>query len=181
MAIILGISALDKDTTAALVVDGRIERVVMEERLTRRKHQGGFPARSLEVLFEESGVSPDRIDLVTYPFFRWSGEARAKIEGYLRDLATLPSRLREPLALVRHQLVYLAWLALTSWRHRGYNAELLHGLQAFGLQSKPLRYLQHHVTHAASAYYCAAFERALVATFDWYGSGLAGTDRKSVV
>jgi carbamoyltransferase len=175
MTAILSLSALDKDTTAALVLDGRIEKVVMEERLTRRKHQGGFPSRSIEILFRETGLRPEQVDLVTYPFFHWSGEARAKIEGYLRDLATLPARVARPLEVARHQATYLAWLLLTSWRHRGYNAELLRGLREQGLAGRPLKYLPHHATHAASAYFCSSFERALIATFDWYGSGLAGT------
>jgi carbamoyltransferase len=172
---ILGISALDKDATAALVVDGRLVKIVMEERLTRRKHQPGFPTRSLQTAFEETGIRPADVDLVTYPFFHWMGEARSKVAGYMRDLASLPERLADPLVCLRHQAYYLAWLVLTSWRHRRYNRELRHGLAAIGLGDKPLHYLPHHATHAASAYYCSAFDRALVATFDWYGSGLAGT------
>jgi carbamoyltransferase len=175
MTTVLGISALDKDATAALVVDGHLVKIVMEERLTRVKHQGGFPARSLQTALTETGIRPAEIDLVTYPFFDWPGEVRAKVGGYLRDLATLPRRLADPFSCARHQAYYLGWLALTSWRHRRYNAELRRGLAAAGLGEKPLVYLDHHATHAASAYYCSSFERALVATFDWYGSGLAGS------
>jgi predicted NodU family carbamoyl transferase len=135
---ILGISALDKDATAALVVDGQPVKIVMEERLTRRKHQPGFPTRSLQTAFEETGIRPADVDLVTYPFFHWTGEARSKLAGYLRDLATLPERLADPLVCLRHQAYYLAWLALTSWRHRQYNRELRRGLAAMGLGDKPL-------------------------------------------
>lgn len=175
MTVMLGIAALDKDVTAALVVDGRIEKVVMEERLSRVKHQGGFPSRALETALRETGIRPREIARITYPFYGWQGEARAKIGGYLHDLSTLPTRLADPLSCARHQAYYLAWVALTSWRHRRYNAELRRGLAAFGLDRKPLHELPHHATHAASAYHCASFDRALVATFDWYGSGLAGT------
>lgn len=175
MSVILGISALDKDAAAALVVDGRIVSAVAEERLTRRKHQPGFPTQALATALAETGLRPADVERVTYPFFHWTGEVAQKIEGYLRDLATLPRRVREPLVCARHQAYYLAWLALTSWRHRGYNRELRQGLAVAGLADKPLHYLPHHATHAASAYYCSAFDRALVATFDWYGSGLAGT------
>ena len=78
MSTILGISALDKDATAALVVNGQLVKIVMEERLTRRKHQPGFPTRSLQTAFEETGIRPADVDLVTYPFFHWAGEARSK-------------------------------------------------------------------------------------------------------
>src|SRR5688572_23704835 len=107
MTTILGISALDKDATAALVVDGQLTKIVMEERLTRRKHQAGFPTRSLRTALAETGVRPADIDRVTYPFFHWSGEALAKVDGYLRDLATLPRRLSDPLSCLRHQAYYL--------------------------------------------------------------------------
>jgi carbamoyltransferase len=158
-----------------VVVDGKLVKVVMEERLSRVKHQAGFPARSLQLALSEAGLKPADVDRVSYPFFHWSGEARAKLGGYLRDLATLPRRLRDPLSCARHQAYYAAWAALTSWRHRDYNRQLKRGLAEAGLADKPLHYLPHHATHAASAYYCSAFERTLVATFDWYGSGLAGT------
>jgi carbamoyltransferase len=172
---ILGISALDKDATAALVIDGKLAKIVMEERLTRVKHQAGFPLRSLRTVMEETGVRASDIDLVTYPFFHWRGEVKAKLEGYLRDLGTLTHRLADPLSCARHQAYYLAWVALTSWRHRQYHRQLRRGLAALRLHEKPLVYLDHHATHAASAYHCSAFDRALVATFDWYGSGLAGS------
>lgn len=175
MTTILGISALDKDAAAAVVIDGVLVKAVMEERLTRVKHQPGFPGRSIQLALAEAGLRPSDVDLVTYPFFHWTGETRAKLGGYLHDLVDLPRRFSDPLSCARHQAYYAAWAALTSWRHRGYNRQLRAGLAAVGLNDRPLHYLPHHATHAASAYYCSAFERALVATFDWYGSGLAGT------
>lgn len=86
---ILGISALDKNVTTALVVDGRIVKAMMEERLTRVKQQAGFPHRAVETIFRETGLAPRDVDLVTYPFFRWPAEGRAKLAGYLADLATV--------------------------------------------------------------------------------------------
>src|SRR3712207_3479147 len=127
MTTILGIAALDKDVTAALVVDGQIDKVVMEERLTRVKHQGGFPRCALATALQETGVRPRDIERVTYPFFGWQGEALAKAGGYLRDLSTLPTRIADPLSCARHQVYYAAWVGLTSWRHRRYNAELRRG------------------------------------------------------
>jgi len=175
VTIVLGISALDKNVTAALVMDGRIVKVVMEERLTRVKQQAGFPTRAIETIFRETGLSSGDVDVVTYPFFRWQEEGREKLSGYLADLANVRRQLGDPPGWVRHQAYYLGWLGLTTWSHRRWNGVLRRGLAATGLDPVPLVYVPHHAAHAASAYYCSQFERALVATFDWYGSGLGGS------
>lgn len=175
MTTILGISALDKNVTAALVVDGQIVKAVMEERLTRVKQQAGFPTLAVETIFRETGLSPGDIDLVTYPFFRWPDEGKQKLSGYLADLAHVRDLLGDPPGWVRHQAYYLGWVGLTTWSHRQYNRALRRGLQAAGLGSTRLEFVPHHAAHAASAYFCSQFSRALVATFDWYGSGLGGS------
>src|SRR5215213_3577328 len=175
MTTVLGISALDKNVTAALGVDGRIVKVVMEERLTRVKQQAGFPTRAIETIFRETGLSARDVDVVTYPFFRWQDEGREKLAGYLADLANVRRQLGDPPGWVRHQAYYLGWLGLTTWSHRRWNGVLRRGLTATGLDPVPLVHVPHHAAHAASAYYCSQFERALVATFDWYGSGLGGS------
>ncbi|MFN8635464.1 MAG: carbamoyltransferase C-terminal domain-containing protein [Chloroflexota bacterium] len=175
MTTVLGISALDKNVTAALVVDGRIVKVVMEERLTRVKQQAGFPARSIEALFRETGLSPRDVDVVTYPFFRWQDEGREKVAGYLADLQNVRRQLGDPPGWIRHQAYYLGWLGLTTWSHRQWNVALKRGLRESGLARVPLVHVPHHAAHAASAYFCSRFDRALVATFDWYGSGLGGS------
>ncbi len=175
MTIILGISALDKNVTAALVVDGEIVKVVMEERLTRVKQQAGFPRRAVETIFRETGLGPGDVELVTYPFFRWEAEGREKLAGYLADLANLRGQLDDPPGWLRHQAYYLGWLLVTTWSHRKWNRALRRGLRALGLGRAPLAHVPHHAAHAASAYFCSPFDRALVATFDWYGSGLGGS------
>lgn len=175
MVTILGISALDKNVTAALVVDGQIVKVVMEERLTRVKQQAGFPSRAIATIFRETGLSPDDVDLVTYPFFRWQDEGREKLAGYLADLASVRRQLGDPPGWARHQAYYLGWLAITTWSHHRWNAVLRRGLRACGLERTRLVHVPHHAAHAASAYFCSQFDRALVATFDWYGSGLGGS------
>jgi carbamoyltransferase len=175
MTTVLGISALDKNVTAALVVDGRIEKVVMEERLTRVKQQSGFPTRSIQTIFAETGIGPGDIDAVTYPFFEWPTEGRQKLAGFLDDLRAVRRQIDDPLGWLRHEVYFGGWVLATTWSHRGWNRALRRGLAACGLDRAPLHFLPHHATHAASAYYCSPFERALIATFDWYGSGLGGS------
>lgn len=65
---ILGISALDKDSTATLVEDGKITAAISEERITRVKQQAWFPFRSLEKILADFGLSPSDIDKVAFSF-----------------------------------------------------------------------------------------------------------------
>lgn len=87
---ILGISALDKDSCAALIIDGKIHSVVMEERLTRLKQQPGFPEKSIEEVFKMAGITAKDIDVVTYPFFEWQKEIALMSKGIIKNyLSTL--------------------------------------------------------------------------------------------
>ena len=68
---ILGISPLDKDSTASIVEDGEILFAAGEERFTREKLQSGFPSEALQAGLQFTGISLEDIDLVAYPFFDW--------------------------------------------------------------------------------------------------------------
>ncbi len=72
---VLGISPLDKDATASLVEDGRIVFAAGEERFSRRKQHAGFPRQSIEAAFAFAGVTPEQVDVVSYPFFNAEREA----------------------------------------------------------------------------------------------------------
>ena len=73
-----------------------------------------------------------------------------------------------------HRRLFGQWQANAIADHTQWNAELLAGLKAFGLENKPLNRFQHHDTHAANAYYAGPFDTALAVTFDGYGSGMCG-------
>ena len=92
--IILGVSALDKESTATIVRDGSIVAAVSEERLTRVKQQAGFPVRAVEAVLKLSAVSPEQIDLVAYPFFRAWEELRLVGLSAGRDLLRAGHKLR---------------------------------------------------------------------------------------
>lgn len=83
--IVLGISALDKDSHATLMVDNKIVAGVGEERLTRVKMQRGFPHQAVQEVLRLGGVSMREVDAVAYPFWDWKAESeaiskRAKVE-----------------------------------------------------------------------------------------------------
>jgi len=72
--IVIGISPLDKDSTVSIVSDGEVIYAAGEERFTRTKLQDGFPAESLQAGLKYTGIQPDDIDVVAYPFFEWQRE-----------------------------------------------------------------------------------------------------------
>lgn len=73
--IVLGISPLDKDATASLVVDGRVLFAAGEERFSRVKQQDGFPAKAITAALEAGRVRPEQVERIAYPFLSWDKEA----------------------------------------------------------------------------------------------------------
>ena len=218
---VLGVSPLDKDATASLVVDGRVEFAAGEERFSRLKQHAGFPERAIVAALEATGTRAHELDLVAYPFLAWEQEralmerAFAEEDRFLarfqppslaealgRARAKIPARdgaidgLREPNQRLRkgwlkesayRVLGASSWLSTASARrssrswlrrafeeHRHWQAELEAGLRRLGIKAR-LERSEHHLSHAANAYYSSGFERALIVTLDGYGSGLAGS------
>jgi len=87
--IVLGISALDKDTHATLMVDDKIVAAVGEERLTRVKMQRGFPHQAILECLRLSGASLKDIDHVAYPFWEWQRESDAIMSRARAELTNL--------------------------------------------------------------------------------------------
>jgi len=220
--IVLGISPLDKDTNASIVIDGKVVYAAGEERFSRVKMQDGFPWKSIEAGLKVAGIQAKDIDAVAYPFFTWEKETELfeKNLSHERDFlgewegdAGLQRRLTEAESRVpktrrpvpglgdpneRMEKGFLKglfyrvagadsfvsrniarrnsreWGRQASEYHRGWQVELENGLAELGLTGK-LRRGEHHLAHAAGAYYASGFERALIVTLDGYGSGLAGS------
>ena len=173
--IVLGISALDKESTVAILRDGRCTFALSEERLTREKQQGGFPHRSLESAMRFEGLEPAQIEAVAYPFFAAGRESRLILGCLGASAAGLPSELlARPASALRHLYYQSRWSAKAILDHRRYQASLVSGLARLGLAAR-LRRVEHHEAHAASAYYASGFDRALILTVDAYGSGLTTT------
>src|SRR3954452_9050327 len=82
---VLGISPLDKDSTASFLEDGKVVFACAEERLSRVKLQDGFPHRAVRLGLERTGWSPASVDAVAYAFFDGDGETRLMRQGYDKD------------------------------------------------------------------------------------------------
>ncbi|MBK6805273.1 MAG: carbamoyltransferase [Betaproteobacteria bacterium] len=155
---ILGVSAYYHDSAAALVVDGRIEYAAQEERFTRRKHDAAFPREAVRNCLETTGVRPGQIDLVAFyakPFLTFERLLETYLafapRGFASFRQALPLWLKEKLfqkSLLVRELDAL--LGPSDWQDR-------------------LIFSEHHLSHAASAFFPSPFERAAVLTMDGVG------------
>jgi carbamoyltransferase len=155
---ILGISAYYHDAAAALVVDGRIVAAAQEERFTRRRHDPSFPAQAARWCLEDAGLAPGDLDAVIFydkPFLKFERLLETYLACAPRGLpsfvAAMPVWVKEKLLLkseLRRELRALA----------GGRTEL-----------PTLLFGEHHLSHAASAFYPSPFERAAVLCLDGVG------------
>jgi carbamoyltransferase len=150
---ILGISAFYHDSAAALVVDGDIVAAAQEERFSRKKHDSGFPAGALDYCLREAGLTPEQIDYVAF-----YDKPLTKFERLLETyLAYAPVGFRS------FSMAIPVWLKEKLHLRRSINRGL-------GRTSKArLVFLEHHESHAASAFFPSPFERAAILTLDGVG------------
>jgi carbamoyltransferase len=152
MTAILGISAFYHDSAAALVIDGAIIAAAQEERFTRQKHDPGFPTRAVQYCLSEAGLVPEDIDYIAF-----YDKPMTKFERLLETyLAFAPRGLRS------FSMAIPVWLKDKLFL-RGRIRRELNGVNA------PLVFLDHHESHAASAFFPSPFEEAAILTMDGVG------------
>jgi carbamoyltransferase len=155
---ILGLSAYYHDAAAALVVDGRVVAAAQEERFTRRRHDPAFPAQAARWCLEFAGLAPDELDAVVFydkPFLKFERLLETYLacapHGLTSFVAAMPVWIKEKLFL---------------------KSELRRQLRALARDGAPLPRLlfsEHHLSHAASAFFPSPFERAAVLCLDGVG------------
>jgi carbamoyltransferase len=171
--IILGISSLDHESTASLLVDGKLVAAVSEERFTRVKQQDGFPYQAVESVLALGGVKRSEVELITYPFFRWEYEMWLQLKALVADLPFALSADVEAASKLRHIANYIRITMAPQVLARS-DRWLREGLRRFEWQERRLVRVDHQLAHAASAHLTSGYERSLVVTLDGYGSGAAG-------
>jgi carbamoyltransferase len=150
---ILGISAFYHDSAAALVVDGEIVAAAQEERFTRKKHDPGFPAHAIAYCLEEAKLTAGQLDYVAF-----YDKPLTKFERLLETyLAVAPRGLRS------FSMAIPVWLKEKLFLRR----TLRKGLGA--PTRAPLIFLDHHESHAASAFFPSPFDEAAILTLDGVG------------
>ena len=155
---ILGISAFYHDAAAALIIDGEIVAAVQEERFTRIKHDSAYPAYSIDYCLKFAGLSARDLDYVSFydkPFSKFERLISTYFafapKGFKSFCVSMPIWLKSKLFqknLLINKLKYLD--KSVDWSDR-------------------LIFSEHHLSHAASAFFPSPFERAAVLTIDGVG------------
>jgi carbamoyltransferase len=152
---ILGISAYYHDSAATLIADGRIVAAVQEERFTRKKHDASFPANAIKCALKEGNIDPDSITAVAFyekPFI--------KFERLLETYHAFAPR-----GLVSFVTAMPVWIKEKLFMRRTISREL----NLLGLGKAKLYFTEHHLSHAASAFYPSPYEEAAILTVDGVG------------
>jgi carbamoyltransferase len=156
---ILGLSAYYHDSAASLVVDGEIIAAAQEERFTRKKHDSGFPLRAIRYCLSEAGIQPGDINYVVFydkPFLKFE----RLFETYL---AFAPRGFRSFATSLP------VWLKDKLFQKTLISDALKDGLGKDIDWTQRLLFSEHHLSHAASAFFPSPFEQAAVLTMDGVG------------
>lgn len=160
-AYVLGISAFYHDSAAALVREGKIIAAAQEERFSRIKHDSSFPRLALKYVLEEGGVTV--ADLSAAAFYE---KPLIKFERILETCyAGAPSGLSQFLAAIP------VWMKEKLFLRKILEKELA----ALGGSVPPLLFPEHHLSHAASAFFPSPFDEAAVLTVDGVGEWATAT------
>jgi carbamoyltransferase len=174
---ILGISAFYHDSAACLIRNGEIVAAAQEERFTRKKHDPSFPNKAIQYCLKEAGISASEIDNVVFyekPFIKFE----RLLETYLAFA---------PKGFKSFATAMPIWIKDKLFQKSALINELRSTLDDSVEWKKRLLFSEHHLSHAASAYYPSPFDSAAVLTLDgvgeWTTTSLAigkGSDLKVV-
>jgi carbamoyltransferase len=154
---VIGISAFYHDSAAALVDDGRIIAAAQEERFTRKKHDASFPKNAIAYCLKEAGARLDELDHVVFydkPFLKFE----RLLETYI---ALAPRGFRS------FRMAIPIWLKEKLFQKNLLKRELKRFAEGFDISR--LLFCEHHLSHAASAFYPSPYEEAVVLTMDGVG------------
>lgn len=155
---VLGISALYHDSAAALVEDGHIVAAAQEERFTRKKHDSNFPKHAVNYCLAEGGIGLGNVDHVVFydkPFIKFE----RLLETYLTFAPRGIKSFAMAIPLWLREKLFLKDLLEKNFRKseggKGWNGQLL--------------FSEHHLSHAASAFFPSPFEEAVILAMDGVG------------
>jgi len=162
---LLGISAYYHDSAAVLLVDGRIVAAAQEERFSRRKNDERFPEHAVRFCLKQGGLATGDLDAVVF---------------YDKPVVKFSRMLESFLAIAPAGLP--AWLrVLPGWLSEKLNLRQTIRDELDGLAADcPVLFTEHHVAHAASAFYPSPFDRAAILTVDGVGEWATTTISRGV-
>ena len=158
MQTILGISAFYHDSAATLLIDGKIIAAAQEERFTRKKHDSSYPFNAIEFVLKYAKIKITEIDQIIFfekPFLKFERLLETYVafapKGFISFCKAMPIWLKEK--LFQKKLLF--------------NNLKLHD-ETFNDENK-IFFSNHHLSHAASAFFPSPFEEAIVLTADGVG------------
>lgn len=149
---ILGISCFYHDSAAALIHDGTLVAAAMEERFSRKKHDNGFPSQAIEFCFSQAGITGDDLGYVVF--------YEKPLVKFERILLTTLNTFPKSAGLWREAMVN--WLKDKLWVKSIIQKEV-------GVLYDKVLFCDHHMSHAASAFFPSPFKEAAVLTVDGVG------------
>jgi carbamoyltransferase len=155
---VLGISCFFHDAAAALLRDGDLVAAAEEERFTRKKHDYSFPAQAIDFCLGRAGIRGADLDLVVFfekPFVKFDRILRTTMQAFPRSRQ------------VFHKSM-LSWLTDKLWVKERIRKTL-------GVPEDRILFSDHHLSHAASAFFCSPFDRSAILTVDGVGEWATAT------
>ncbi|MCZ6672979.1 MAG: carbamoyltransferase [Verrucomicrobia bacterium] len=149
---ILGISCYFHDASAALLEDGVLVAAAEEERFTRKKHDYEFPRNAINFCLDQGGITGKDLDYVAFfekPFVKYDRLLKTALQGFPKTYGTFVQSMR-------------TWMFDKLWIK-----SLI--AKSVGIDPNRILFSEHHLSHAASAYFCSPFDEAAVLTFDGVG------------
>jgi carbamoyltransferase len=149
---ILGLSCYYHDAAAALLRDGELVAASQEERFSRKKHDSSFPIQAIQFCLEEAGITSDELDYVVFyekPLVKFG-------RILLNTLATYP----RSGGVWKEAMI--AWVSDKLWVKT-------HIMNRLNVKPDKILFCDHHMAHAASAFFCSPFDDAAVMTVDGVG------------
>ncbi len=156
---ILGISAFYHDSAACILKDGEIVAAAQEERFTRKKHDAGFPSNALKYCLKEAKITSEQIESIVFyekPFVKFERLLETYLAFAPRGFASFVQAM--PL-----------WIKDKLFQKSALTKELKETLGDSVNWNERLLFSEHHLSHAASAYYPSPFQSAAVLTLDGVG------------
>jgi carbamoyltransferase len=155
---ILGISCFFHDAAAALIKDGMVVAAAEEERFTRKKHDFEFPIHAIHYVLQVEGITADDLDYVAFfekPFIKFERILMTSLQMFPRGMRVF----REAM---------VTWLLDKLWVRALITEKV-------GVPRGKILFSQHHLSHAASAFFCSPFDDAAILTVDGVGEWATAT------
>ena len=160
---ILGISCFYHDAAAALIRDGVLIAAAEEERFSRKKHDYSFPAQAVKFCLESGKITAQELDYVVFyekPFLKFERLLFSILATYPRSWVVFRDSM-------------MSWLSEKLWA-RTYLKEKL------GIPESKILFSEHHLSHAASAFFCSPYDEAAILTVDGVGEWATATRGRAV-